>query len=581
MRQNRLPLVLLMAGSLVVASVWRNSSFARSARADAATTATTRPAAEAVAAQNFGQFDSYTLGLLLGGLRGPLVMTLWSTSETQKSERNLEDINTKIELIGLLQPEFDAVHLFQIWNKAYNLSVQMSNLSSKYSTILDAIDYANKRRAERPNNINLESALASIYFDKLGNSSEKTYYRERVRDESLAPIGQIRFTFPAARRDDFVKAALDAGADSRRYSIRPQGGPEELLTARLRSDYGERMIPTFTGDKVTFERVAPRPTRSSTGAMRNSIDPVLDADGRILPVLAARDRSAEVNDLDWRPEDGELSYLARFEPYKQGVSPYAFAYDYYKRSVALQSSLNQRHAQLAERVISSRPALSLKNWSEEEIERGRLAEMAQYGLPATPEAQAPLPYELPAATMPLDRVVNTPLIQEAIDCYTRGGQIADAAIDEYRQHMARYREDAATYVSHMAHTRAMAALSKADALYLKTALASGNEKLDLARQSIAEYQRALDLLSLNAMAFFTPEEALDPAMPQGYGKIDAMNAFENPSAFPREMIGPTIGKVYQFLDVNPAANSSEVQEYRTYSARAVLRMENLSKLPGL
>src|SRR5689334_12175373 len=35
--------------------------------------------------------NSYALALLLGGLRGPLVMFLWSSSETQKTENNLED----------------------------------------------------------------------------------------------------------------------------------------------------------------------------------------------------------------------------------------------------------------------------------------------------------------------------------------------------------------------------------------------------------------------------------------------------------------------------------------------------------
>ena len=38
--------------------------------------------------------NSFALALLLGGLRGPLVMFLWTSSETQKTERNLEDFDT-------------------------------------------------------------------------------------------------------------------------------------------------------------------------------------------------------------------------------------------------------------------------------------------------------------------------------------------------------------------------------------------------------------------------------------------------------------------------------------------------------
>jgi hypothetical protein len=83
--------------------------------------------------------NSFSLALLLGGLRGPLVMMLWTSSETQKQEKDLEDFDSKIELIRLLQPEFDSVHIFQMWNKAYNVSVQMANKSNKYATILDAL----------------------------------------------------------------------------------------------------------------------------------------------------------------------------------------------------------------------------------------------------------------------------------------------------------------------------------------------------------------------------------------------------------------------------------------------------------
>jgi type II secretory pathway pseudopilin PulG len=44
-------------------------------------------------------------------------------SKTSRTRRNLEDFDTYVEWIRLLQPEFDTVHIFQVWNKAYNISV--------------------------------------------------------------------------------------------------------------------------------------------------------------------------------------------------------------------------------------------------------------------------------------------------------------------------------------------------------------------------------------------------------------------------------------------------------------------------
>ena len=112
-------------------------------------------------------------------------MMLWISSESQKAvDKNLEDFDTKVEWIRMLQPEFDSVHMFQIWNKAYNISVQMASLSNKYTTILDALDYADEVNRQRPNDINIIMAIADVYFNKLGNSSEKQYYRQRVIRES-------------------------------------------------------------------------------------------------------------------------------------------------------------------------------------------------------------------------------------------------------------------------------------------------------------------------------------------------------------------------------------------------------------
>src|SRR5687768_13049344 len=122
-----------------------------------------RGATALAAATPLSRMNSYALALLLGGLRGPLVMFLWPSSEGQKSEKNLEDFDTKVEWIRLLQAEFDTVHIFQIWNKAYNISVLMANPANKYATILDALDYAQQVDAERPNNINILSAIAGIY----------------------------------------------------------------------------------------------------------------------------------------------------------------------------------------------------------------------------------------------------------------------------------------------------------------------------------------------------------------------------------------------------------------------------------
>src|SRR5438132_12093565 len=117
MNRGRLPIVLLMVISLVGAGITRQWAAAERYSGRGSIPQTT-------GASNLSQMNSYALALLLGGLRGPLVMFLWPSAEEQKAEKNLEDFDTKIEWIRLLQAEFDSVHIFQIWNKAWNVSVQ-------------------------------------------------------------------------------------------------------------------------------------------------------------------------------------------------------------------------------------------------------------------------------------------------------------------------------------------------------------------------------------------------------------------------------------------------------------------------
>src|SRR5688500_15919202 len=170
--RGRTAILVTMIVALIAAAVFQRWAFALRQKAVHAN----RPAGSA-APSRVANLDSFSLALLLGGLRGPLVMFLWTQSETQKSEKDLESFDTQVELIRLLQPEFASVHLFQMWNKGYNISVQMASLANKYASILDAIEYGRRTDEMNPNDINIINAVGGLYAEKLGNSAEKDYYR--------------------------------------------------------------------------------------------------------------------------------------------------------------------------------------------------------------------------------------------------------------------------------------------------------------------------------------------------------------------------------------------------------------------
>lgn len=532
-----------------------------------------------------GQFDSVTLGLLLGGLRGPLVMVLWSTSESQKNERNLEDFDTKIELIRRLQPEFDAVHIFQIWNKAYNISVQMANLPSKYAVILDAIEYGRQVANERPPNINIESAIGGIYYDKLARAAERNYYRQRVREESLPLSAYYTITFPESRRDEFIRKALQADALPDRYRLRtdrdaPEGS--KRLRTSMRERFARRLQQTFTGDDVSFTRIEAVQSSGLSGQQLDQLEPILDSDFRILERSLNRtllaDRKFDPNSLDetqWKPELGELAYLRKFEPYPYGVSPAALGYNYFCRAVALQVNLGQRHSQLSDRVISSRVPQSLRGWSDEEHELGRRLEMLLFDQPI-PDDLNPSSLERPTAKLTLDAVARNAALDELIFNYDRAALLADQADLGFGRHVGRFPDDRYTYESHRIEARAMAHLARGDKFFILAKTQDGTERRASIRAATEAYKSAKEGLAREALTFFVTDDGARAMFPQGYTRVDVLEQM------PAELLEPLMLKAIGEAQKHNFAWVADVEmiDFGRYFARCLDRLETLSREPS-
>ncbi|MEM6315772.1 MAG: hypothetical protein AAF743_16915, partial [Planctomycetota bacterium] len=212
--------------------------------------------ADVAATDTLARLDSFALGLLLGGFRGPLVMVLWNSTESQKTSRDLADFNTQLELIRLLQPQFDSVHIYQVWNKAYNQSAQVASLPTKYAIILDAIDYAQSVDAERRPDIDIKEAIGQIYFQKLGIANEAPYYDQRLRTETRADQPLVRVSFPANRLDEFKRSARAAGVSTIKMNLRPL--PDGRRSVTRPETWADRLASVCPGDDV---HRAPRQVR--------------------------------------------------------------------------------------------------------------------------------------------------------------------------------------------------------------------------------------------------------------------------------------------------------------------------------
>ena len=543
-RRGRTGIVITIVVALILSAVLQQVAFSYRNRAVNRNRPDANPAASRLA-----NLDSFSLALLLGGLRGPLVMFLWTQSEQQKSEKDLEGFDTQVELIRLLQPEFASVHLFQIWNKAYNISVQMASLANKYASILDAIEYARRTDRMNPNDINIISAIGGLYAEKLGNSAEKEYYRRRVRSETL-PV--YRVTFPKPRVEEFRKAVRDAGLDESRVRIDQTGDPAVATIDKLG---GDRVLASFTGPDVAKTAVPRQKLRPETQTGRRfEMDTLVDEKGNLLPEYITP--SAPIPGADPKGNNGaELQYLAQFQPFPYGVSPVALGYNYYKRSQALARYGRQKHIQLSDMVVDNQPGLTLRVWSDEEWDRGRRLEQKAFANVAVDKQIR----ELRTSKLPLDtKPADAGPIEEAIFSYDRASKAAGAAIPEFTSHIERYPSGLQNFGSHLQTAHAVTHLTAADAAYLRAVVASSPEaRTKLLETAKAEYLEAMRRYYILTLGYYV----LDPDMKAvGYTR-------ESLPAMTVEQLEDLMGKFFKrvetvYKDTRAVPNGEDISEYR-------------------
>lgn len=518
-----------------------------------------------------GRLNSYALALLLGGLRGPLVMVLWPSAEDQKNQKDLEDFDTKIELIRLLQAEFDTVHLFQIWNKAYNVSAQLASYSNKYRTILDAIDYAQNVKAEKPDDINIVHAIGGIYVDKLGSAYEREYYQQRVRDESLPRQPLVRITLPLARRGELTDLVAGEGVSQEimRFS-EPGAGDTIALTVTKR--VADAIKPRFTGDSITFtDRPRFQISRNDSTWRRTELDQMLDENGMILPALLkpTHPRPADLDPkVEWN-DGSELQYLQKYQPFPDGLSTLALGFNYFKQAQVLNTEHKQKHAQISDETIGTRPGYALKVWSEEEWTLGRHAELEAFGK-AIPEER--LAMELPTSAVGFDTAAARPRrLEDAIRFYSRVPRLADDAVAEYERHLAHLPSSFTQYVVLMAELKAQKELAAGDLAFLKAYV----DQPGRAAHSVEAKQHYLATISayqLLILQFFIADEDAAAIYPIGTTKANIAEkklSLEATTALVEEL------KKRLPINLGQYDNGDVLDEYFKYISRANTRIANL------
>lgn len=567
-RRSSFPLVGALVVSVLGAGVTRSLVLSQRHKVDVARN-------QAVSANaDLSKVNSFALGLLLGGLRGPLVMALWTSSENQKTDRNLEDFDTKVELIRLLQPEFDTVHLFQIWNKAYNISVQMANVPNKYTTILDALAYGFSVDKERPDNVNILAAVGGLYFDKFGGAAEKAYFSSRLRAETMAPTDRIRVTFDAELRDKVVREARLAGGSVFQLGTFEADEQGKQLFLSLPKDVGEALKARLNDPNVKYDvRPVSGFSKSDSAGRPTQHEPLLDEKNNLLAgYLAPRPGLPKTGDA---ADGSAMPYLAEFQPFPYGVSPYALSYNYYKRCKWLQENRDARHAQLSERVIASRAPMSLEKWAEEEWYAAVRAEIDLAGR-TQPSEEGELVGTTP--DLLLDSGLPTgPLFDQAVFRFNNASRLSERAAAEYAQHLKSYPDDELTYRSHILDLEARAQLTAGDALYLQAMRASGDQRKQLAQQAAAKYTTAANLYTRHLFRYYMADEEASKVLPQDIRGLKRADV-DDPTRLRDDELAPSLARMralYRAANYE-MSNGVDFKEIDSYVLRCYARLRSLA-----
>jgi len=559
MKRGRIITALILVASLAVAGGARN--WAEYVRNLAGSKGRWQLSSES-SASRLSSMDSYALALLLGGLRGPLVMFLWSSSENQKTQHDLEDFDTKVEWIRLLQPEFDTVHLFEIWNKAYNISVQMVDLPDKYVTILDALDYASNVDKQKPDDIDIISAIGGLYADKLGQSTEeqmvwsaeRRYFLRRVREETMAYQSLSRVTMPQEKLDAVMRACRSAGMDE------PVGPPQtDEVTGTVSMVIQQKVADTIArelNDPTIAFRSLPKPLpRTDIRVKRSRLDPTLDENGNILPELLKPTHPFSESGLPpgspWY-DGSTLQFLAPYQPFPYGMSPEAIGFNYLKRAQMLERVLHESHIQESDFVVDSRPSLVLAAWGTEQGDQGRRAEMRLFGQSDQGERM-----DLEEKVFAADVKTAGPKLLETVpenfpdpaaapkvlQSYLMAGRLFKDALAEATDHITRFPRSQDVFKSHIDEDRALIGLYDGDYAFADGLLHPDMRKDDWARAA-DDYVQAQQNEALLILRYFTDEAVIHATFPKNPATGRQYNR-EDISQYPAEDRDALLVKVLQ------------------------------------
>jgi len=299
--------------------------------------------------------------------------------------------------------------------------------------------------------------------------------------------------------------------------------------------------------------------------------PILDDNNNLLPQftdpLFPRPSDLEP-DSAWN-DGSEMQYLKPYGPFPYGVTPVALGYNYAKRSQVAMTVGGQRPLQISDTVVDSRPGLLLKQWGEEESDRGVTDESRAFGLFRETDAHA---LELVTAPItPEAKVVNPHALAAAIYEYQMSARLSADSLKEYERHLSnpQYVNPYQSYTSHLEELRALMALATADNAYMAS-FAPGADRSTLLKTASENYRKARASYERMVLRYSTEEAVVGPLIRNTRTDIDRISTDDLHALFLKALTA------VQALPKNQREYDEQREDYASYIQRADARLRMLA-----
>lgn len=262
------------------------------------------------------------LRLTLTGSRGVAVTALWLSAIDKQKRNDFHEFEQRVRWVTKLQPNFITPWIFQSWNIAYNVSVEMHGSGDMYFYIVRGIQLLAEGERRNKRSPDMRYQIAFYYQNKFGVSDQVETLR-CLYDLSCIPPSQRDpklFTDPETKK--FKYAEFEAFCQKYPHLVRRLRGEDQRYTDKRAKEKIRRGTPQEVVQFLADYREVP--CRYRTNSRNQLTDDLADAEEQFPALPPQFTESDEAHPKIATPDDFAPGY-GYFTAYKAARAWYSYS----------------------------------------------------------------------------------------------------------------------------------------------------------------------------------------------------------------------------------------------------------------